>query len=37
MKIAYKLLKVPKDRQQANKPPSDKIKKEWYSDLANAQ
>jgi len=36
-KIAYRLLKTPKDRQQESRPPSEKVKREWYSDVANTQ
>lgn len=36
-KIAYTLLKVPKDQQQKTRVPSRKVRKEWFSDLGNAQ
>lgn len=38
MKIAYKILKVPKDKQQQNqKEPSQKQIQEWYRDSTVSQ
>lgn len=38
MKIAYKILKTPKDKQQDNqKKPSDKLIREWFRDSSTAQ
>lgn len=38
MKIAYKILKTPKDLQQVNdKKPSDKRLREWFRDSVAAQ
>jgi hypothetical protein len=37
-KIAYKILKTPKDRQQHNQPdPSEKRIKEWFRDTSLSQ
>lgn len=38
MKIAYAILKTPKDKQQKNEPkPSDKRIAEWFRDSSTAQ
>ena len=38
MKLAYKILKTPKDKQQDNqKKPSEKMHKEWFRDSSTAQ
>lgn len=38
MKIAYKILKTPKDkRQDGQKPPSPQLVKEWFRDSSMAQ
>ncbi len=38
MKIAYKILKTPKDKQQDNqKKPSEQKIKEWFRDSSSAQ
>lgn len=38
MKIAYAILKTPKDKQQDNqKKPSEKLIKEWFRDSSQAQ
>lgn len=38
MKIAYEILKTPKDQQQKSDPkPSEKLVKEWFRDSSAAQ
>lgn len=38
MKIAYAILKIPKDQQQHTQPkPSQKLIKEWFRDASTAQ
>lgn len=37
-KIAYKILKTPKEMQQDNqKVPSERLRREWFIDSSNAQ
>jgi hypothetical protein len=37
MKIAYKILKTPKDKQQKNEKPTPKMVREWFRDSSTAQ
>ncbi len=37
MKIAYKILKTPKDMQQSNRKPTEKMIKDWFRDSSTAQ